>query len=62
MRPRPSTTTSQWIETLRNNPDYQNVILTDVSRDDTNGVYLFTNTAELTDQALSGRYVEPTNE
>jgi hypothetical protein len=47
-----------WIETLRNNPDYQNVILTDVSRDDTNGVYLFTNTAELTDQALSGRYVE----
>lgn len=49
---------SLWIETLRNNPDYQNVILTDVSRDDTNGVYLFTNTAELTDQALSGRYVE----
>jgi len=49
---------SQWIETLRNNPDYQNVILTDVSRDDTNGVYQFTNTAELTDQALSGRYVE----
>ncbi len=49
---------SVWIETLRNNPDYQNVILTDVSRDDTNGVYLFSNTAELTDQALSGRYVE----
>jgi Tfp pilus assembly protein PilN len=49
---------STWIETLRNNPDYQNVILTDVSRDETNGVYLFSNTAELTDQALSGRYVE----
>lgn len=49
---------SQWIETLRNTPDYQNVILTDVSRDETNGVYLFSNTAELTDQALSGRYVE----
>jgi Tfp pilus assembly protein PilN len=49
---------SQWIETLRNTPDYQNVILTDVSRDATNGVYQFSNTAELTDQALSGRYVE----
>ncbi|HRY08895.1 MAG: PilN domain-containing protein [Actinobacteria bacterium] len=49
---------SQWIETLRNNPDYQNVILTEVSRGDESGLYTFSNTAELTDQALSGRYVE----
>ena len=49
---------SAWIDTLRNNPDYENVILTDVSRDTTAGVYVFTNTAELTDQALSGRFVE----
>jgi type IV pilus assembly protein PilN len=49
---------SAWIDTLRNDPDYENVILTDVSRDTTAGVYIFTNTAELTDQALSGRFVE----
>ncbi len=49
---------SVWIETLRGNPDYQNVILTDVSRAEDSGVYTFSNTAELTDQALSGRYVE----
>jgi Tfp pilus assembly protein PilN len=49
---------SAWIDTLRGNPDYQNVILTDVSRDSTNGIFIFTNTAELTDQALSGRFVE----
>lgn len=49
---------SAWIDTLRSTPDYQNVILTDVSRDQTAGVYQFTNTAELTDQALSGRFVE----
>ena len=49
---------SMWIETLRNNPDYQNVILTEVSRTEDTGFYTFSNTAELTDQALSGRYVE----
>ncbi len=49
---------STWIETLRNNPDYQNVILTEVSRTEDTGLYTFSNTAELTDQALSGRYVE----
>ena len=49
---------SAWIDVLRATPDYQNVILTEVSRDSTNGVYAFTNTAELTDQALSGRYVD----
>ena len=49
---------SAWIDTLRNDPDYENVILTDVSRDTTADVYVFTNTAELTDQALSGRFVE----
>ena len=51
---------SAWIDTLRGQPDYQNVILTEVSRDTTTGIYTFTNTAELTDQALSGRYVEAT--
>jgi len=51
---------SAWIETLRSVPDYQNVVLTDVSRDTTNGVFTFSNTAELTDQALSGRFVEAT--
>lgn len=51
---------SMWIETLRGQPDYQNVILTDVSRDLTTGTYTFSNTAELTEQALSGRYVEAT--
>jgi len=49
---------SAWIDVLRATPDYQNVILTEVSRDSTNGVYTFSNTAELTDQALSGRYVD----
>lgn len=49
---------SAWIDTLRNTPDYTNVILTDVSRDTTSGIYQFTSTVELTDQALSGRYVE----
>ena len=51
---------SIWIETLRAQPDYQNVILTEVSRDLTTGTYTFSNTAELTEQALSGRYVEAT--
>jgi Tfp pilus assembly protein PilN len=51
---------SVWIETLRGQPDYQNVILTEVSRDLTSGIYTFSNTAELTEQALSGRYVEET--
>lgn len=51
---------SIWIETLRGQPDYQNVILTEVSRDLTTGIYTFSNTAELTEQALSGRYVEAT--
>jgi hypothetical protein len=36
------------------------VILTEVSRDLTSGIYTFSNTAELTEQALSGRYVEET--
>ncbi len=49
---------SAWIDVLRATPDYQNVILTEVSRDSTIGIYTFSNTAELTDQALSGRYVE----
>ena len=49
---------SAWIDILRATPDYQNVILTEVSRDTTNGVYTFSNTAELTDQALSVRYVD----
>jgi hypothetical protein len=48
---------SAWIATLRTTPDYQNVILTEVSRDETTGVYSFTSSAELTDQTLSGRFV-----
>lgn len=51
---------STWIDTLRGQADYQNVILTDVSRDTENGIYIFSNSAELTDQALSGRFVEET--
>lgn len=54
------TDVSAWIDTLRSQPDYANVILTDVSRDSSAGIYTFSNTAELTDQALSGRYVEET--
>ncbi|MCU0298428.1 MAG: PilN domain-containing protein [Candidatus Nanopelagicales bacterium] len=54
------TDVSAWIDTLRSQPDYANVILTDVSRDSEAGTYTFSNTAELTDQALSGRYVEET--
>lgn len=54
------TDVSAWIDTLRSQTDYTNVILTDVSRDSSTGVYTFSNTAELTDQALSGRFVEET--
>lgn len=49
---------SAWIEALRRQPDYQNVILTETSRDSTTGTYTFTSSAELTDQTLSGRFVE----
>lgn len=49
---------SGWIETLRGNSDYRDVVLTEVSRDSTNGVYSFTSSAELSDQALSARFVE----
>jgi Tfp pilus assembly protein PilN len=48
---------SAWIDTLRAQPDYQNVLLTEVSRDDTTGMYTFSSSAQLTDQALSGRFV-----
>jgi Tfp pilus assembly protein PilN len=48
---------SAWIDTLRNQPDYQNVILTEVSRDPSTGIYSFACTAELSDQSLSGRFV-----
>lgn len=51
---------SAWIATLREQSDYQNVILTEVSRDTTTGTYTFTSSAELTDQTLSGRFVEET--
>ncbi|MFN8127720.1 MAG: PilN domain-containing protein [Candidatus Nanopelagicales bacterium] len=51
---------SAWIAALRAQPDYQNVILTEVSRDTTTGTYTFTSSAELTDQTLSGRFVEET--
>ncbi len=54
------TDVSAWIDTLRSQPDYTNVILTDVSKDSSTGIYTFSNTAELTDQALSGRFVEET--
>lgn len=49
---------SAWVDTLRAQPDYQNVILTDVSRDAGTGLYAFSCSAELTEQALSGRFVE----
>ena len=49
---------SLWIDTLRGNSDYRDVVLTEVSRDSTNGVYSFTSSAELSDQALSARFVE----
>lgn len=49
---------SAWIDVLRSQPDYTNVILTEVSRDSSTGTYTFTSSAELTDQTLSGRFVE----
>lgn len=49
---------SAWIDALRDQPDYDNVILTETSRDATTGTYTFTSSAELTDQTLSGRFVE----
>lgn len=49
---------STWIDTLRGNSDYRDVVLTEVSRDSTSGVYSFTSSAELSDQALSARFVE----
>ncbi len=48
-----------WIDRLRDSADYNLPILTDVTNG-TEGLYTFSATAELTDQALSGRYVEPT--
>jgi Tfp pilus assembly protein PilN len=48
-----------WIDRLRDSADYETPILTDVTNS-AEGVYAFTASADLSDQALSGRYVEPT--
>lgn len=48
-----------WIDRLRDSADYDLPVLTDVTTS-SEGVFTFTATAELTDQALSGRFVEPT--
>lgn len=48
-----------WLDRLRLNPDYSAPLLNDVTNS-TEGVYSFTASAELTEQALSGRYVEET--
>lgn len=49
---------SAWVDTLRAQSDYQNVILTDVSRVAGTGLYIFSCSAELTEEALSGRFVQ----
>lgn len=48
-----------WLERLRANPDYESPILTGVTRSP-DGLYTFTASASLTEQALSGRFVEET--
>lgn len=46
-----------WLDRLRESDDYESPVLTDVTSS-TDGVLTFTATAQLTEQALSGRYVE----
>ena len=48
-----------WMDSLRLNADYASPVLTDVTNS-TEGLYSFSATAQLTDQALSGRYLEAT--
>ena len=46
-----------WLDRLRDSEDYESPVLTDVTTG-TEGLLTFTVSAELTEQALSGRYVE----
>ncbi len=46
-----------WLDRLRESEDYESPVLTDVTTG-TDGLLTFTATAELSDQALSGRFVE----
>lgn len=46
-----------WLDRVRENADYEAPVLDDVVKS-TEGIYTFTASAALTDQALSGRYVQ----
>lgn len=48
-----------WLSNVRLSADYSNPMLTDVTNSG-DGVYTFSATADLTEQALSGRYLEAT--